>query len=239
MLDIAARVLLMPVILGQAVFVRKRYVELPEPQGVRRGTIGNGPMLRLLIIGDSSAAGVGVTTQAEALLGQLTARLAKHVTVEYTLIAQTGAKTSDVLAWLDDMAKAEYDVVVTALGVNDVTKGVSLRKWLGQQAALFDAIFVQLNARKIIVSGLPPVGQFPLLPHPLRWVLGRQAARFDRHLHRLVANRAGCTAVEFDLRLDVTNMSEDGFHPGPVVYAAWAESIANIVLRDPELLDAA
>lgn len=33
------------------------------------------------------------------------------------------------------------------------------------------------------------------------------------------------------------NMSEDGFHPGPVVYAAWADAIARIVLADRELLD--
>lgn len=45
-------------------------------------------------------------------------------------------------------------------------------------------------------------------------------------------------AVEFDLSLDETNMSEDGFHPGPVVYAVWAQKITEIVLSAPELLDA-
>ncbi|MCK0095312.1 SGNH/GDSL hydrolase family protein [Yoonia sp. F2084L] len=228
----------MPVVLGQAVFVRTRYIALPEPEGVRSGTVGNGPALRLLILGDSSAAGVGVTTQADALLGQLIAGLAGHMTVHYDLVAQTGAKTADVLEWLEDMAATDYDVVITALGVNDVTKGVSLRRWLGQQNALFDGIQNRFRARQIVVSGLPPVGQFPLLPHPLRWVLGRQAARFDRHLRKLVATRPGCTAVEFDLRLDESNMSEDGFHPGPVVYAVWAEKIIDIVLSAPELLDA-
>lgn len=228
----------MPVLLGQAIFVRTRYVELAEPEGARRGRVGDGPPLRLLIIGDSSAVGVGVGTQRDALLGQVTARLEKHATIHYELVAQTGARTSDVLGWLDDLPEVQYDVVVTALGVNDVTKGVSLRTWLRQQADLFDRITARFGCAKIIVSGLPPVGQFPLLPHPLRWVLGRQAARFDRHLHQLVADRADCVALQFDLGLDETNMSEDGFHPGPTVYARWAEHVAAIITNDPELLDA-
>ncbi|PXW72604.1 lysophospholipase L1-like esterase [Loktanella sp. PT4BL] len=238
-LHIAARILLLPVLLGQAVFVRKRYIALPEPTGDRTGTIGQGPPLRLLILGDSSAVGVGVARQEQALLGQLTTHLAPHATVTYHLHAVTGAKTSDVLAWLDTLQEGPYDVAVTALGVNDVTKAVSLGRWQRQQTALLDRLTTQCGARKIVVSGLPPMGQFPLLPHPLRWVLGRQAARFDRHLHALVVARPACTMARIDLGLDKTNMSEDGFHPGPAVYAAWAKEIAQIILADRELLDGA
>ena len=80
-LDIAARILLLPVLLGQAVFVRRRYVALAEPAGDRRGKAGQGPLLQLLILGDSSAVGVGVTTQQQALLGGLLAHLSPHATV--------------------------------------------------------------------------------------------------------------------------------------------------------------
>ena len=227
----------MPVLLGQAVFVRTRYIALPEPTGARQGIAGDGPPLRLLIIGDSSAAGVGVATQTDALLGQVIARLRDHATVHYELVARTGARTADVLEWLRDLPDAKYDFVVTALGVNDVTKGVSLRKWLGQQVSLITQLGARFDTRKVIVSGLPPIGQFPLLPHPLRWVLGRQAARFDRYLHELAAGRSDCVALRFTMGLDASNMSEDGFHPGPTVYAAWAQEIAQIILAEPDLLD--
>ncbi len=229
----------MPVLLGQGVLARTRYVELPEPPGARKGVAGHGPALRLLIIGDSSAAGVGVRTQDEALLGQLIDRLADQFTVEYDLVAETGARTGDVLRWLDDLPETHYDVAVTALGVNDVTKGVSLRKWLGQQRELFDCLMTKFGARRVVISGLPPVGQFPLLPQPLRWVLGRQASRFDRYLRQMAEAMPGCVAVQFSLDLDQSNMSEDGFHPGPTVYAVWADEVAQIILNDPDLLDAA
>lgn len=238
-LDIAARTLLLPVLLGQAIMVRRTYIALPEPTGARAGTVGAGPPLRLLIIGDSSAAGVGVATQDDALLGQLIARLKGHATVHYVLVAQTGARTGDALGWLDDLAAARYDVVITALGVNDVTKAVSLRRWLRQQTTLIDRITTQFQTGRVIISGLPPIGQFPLLPQPLRWVLGRQAARFDRHLHRIAAERRDCVTLRFNMGLDETNMSADGYHPGPVVYARWAEEAARVILADPDLLDGA
>lgn len=68
-LDLIARALLMPVLLGQALYVRFRVAKLAEPVGVRRGVVGDGPQLRLLILGDSSALGVGVLHQDLALLG--------------------------------------------------------------------------------------------------------------------------------------------------------------------------
>lgn len=236
-LDVLARTVLMPVLLVQALYLRMTVLRLPEPAGPRSGAIGMGPVLRLLILGDSSAAGVGVDHQDEALLGQLTRRLAPYATVEYKLFAVTGARTADVLSWLDDMPPVPFDVVVVALGVNDVTKGVSLRRWLRQQAHLLDRLIQDFDARHVIVSGLPPMRDFPLLPQPLRWILGRQAERFDRALHRMVRARPDCTLITIDLRLGAHNMSRDGFHPGPAVYAAWAKEVAAQILARPCLLD--
>ena len=238
-LDLTARVLLMPVLIGQALYLRANALQLPEPPGARQGEIGKGPLLRLLVIGDSSAAGVGVPTQDQALLGQVSQRLAQVATVRYRLVARTGAKTGEVLSWLDDLPEPAYDVVVLAMGVNDVTKGVSLRRWLRQKAELIDRFTRDFGARHVVVSGLPPVHQFPLLPQPLRWVLGRQAMRFDRHLRALVASRPQCHSVRVNVDLGTHNMSPDGFHPGPDVYAAWAETICASLMADPALLDPA
>jgi hypothetical protein len=123
--------------------------------------------------------------------------------------------------------------------VNDVTKGVSLRRWLQLQSKLFDRLGAKFGAQRIVVSSLPPVEQFPLLPHPLRWVLGRQAARFDRNLHELVDQRTDCVAVKIDLGLDQSNMAIDGFHPGPTVYAAWADEVVRLIASETDLLDGA
>ena len=237
--NVLSHTVLLPILLAQAAYVRRNVIELPEPPGERSGVVGDGPPLRLLIIGDSSAAGVGVATQAEALLGLLTGRLSQIARVEFDLVARTGAKTVEAVSWLGHLPRDRYDVVVTALGVNDVTKATPLTRWLSLQAQLMGRLETEYGARRIIVSGLPPMGQFPLLPQPLRWAMGRRALWFDKHLRRLVATRPACTPVTIDMGLDDTNMSADGFHPGPSVYAAWADEVLAVIRSDPGLLDAA
>ena len=227
--DIAARIVLLPVLIGQALYVRHNIAELPEPHGARSGTTGSGPGLRILILGDSSAVGLGVDTQAEALLGQVIKSLSPQFTLTYDLVAVTGARTVDALGWLSDLPAEGYDVVVTAFGVNDVTKGTSLRRFIELQGRLIARLQTEHHAKLIVVSGLPPVSEFPALPHPLRWVLGKQARRFDLALHQLVETRQGCATLVFDMTLETSNMSRDGFHPGPVVYEAWAKNVARVV----------
>ena len=70
-------VLLLPVILLQALWVRKKTAVLPEPDGERVLTSADSKLLltnNVLVIGDS-AAGVGATTQMGALTGCCTQTL--------------------------------------------------------------------------------------------------------------------------------------------------------------------
>jgi lysophospholipase L1-like esterase len=239
LLDIAARIGLMPVLIGQAFSVRRHVLKLPEPDGLRLGKIGAGAPLRLLILGDSSAAGVGVETQDAALLGCVTRGLATHFSVSYELIAKTGARTQDARRWLDDKSDTRYDVVVTALGVNDVTKATTAKRFAREQAALLDRLHTHHQAKLIVASAVPPMDQFPVLPHPLRWVLGRQAARLDAVLDGLLVHRPACHKVVFNAALGPDVMAADGFHPGARAYAAWADLIVAQVLANRSLLDPA
>ena len=66
-MSLTAKLLLSPVLVAQAVVTRGRMPRLPEAAGPRQGEVGSGPLLRLLIVGDSSAAGVGVAQQRDAL----------------------------------------------------------------------------------------------------------------------------------------------------------------------------
>jgi lysophospholipase L1-like esterase len=216
--------ILAPVLIGQAFLVRRTVRLLPEADGPREGQVGNGPPVRLLIIGDSSAAGVGAGTQERALLGQVVGRLAEKRTVHYRLIARSGARTHDALRWLDDL-EGEFDLVVTALGINDITKGTSLETFLRQQSLLWRRLREERSVSLILVSGIPPVGRFPALPHPLRWVVGQRATVFDAALRKRAAGAAGVAVVGFDRPLDPCEMSEDGFHPGPEIYRQWAEAL--------------
>ena len=93
-LDWVARALLSPLLIAQALKVRRTAQSLPEAAGPRQGVVGHGPTLHLRLIGDSSGAGVGVALQSDALIGQLAAELAQHFTLHWHLDALTGATTT-------------------------------------------------------------------------------------------------------------------------------------------------
>ena len=224
--------MLLPVVLAQGARVRRKALVLPEPEGPREGRIGRGDTLRVLIVGDSSAAGVGVGHQDQALSGHVTRLLAADYGVDWRLVARTGATTLGTLRKLREMDAHAADIAVVALGVNDLTNGVRLPRWLDQQRALHDLLRQRFGVRYVCVSGMPPVGQFPLLLHPLRWLMGQEAARFDAAIRDLAEQQTGCGYVPLQFHPDEYGMAEDGYHPGPDIYEAWAGRVADRILSD-------
>ena len=230
----AAAAALGPVLLAQGMYVRKTVPKLPEPPGARESVAGEGPPLRLLILGDSAAAGVGAASQSEALSGQVVSRLSCTFRVSWRLLAGRGYTTRAILRLLEEEPPAPFDVVLTSLGVNDVTSGRALHTWLHDLSLLASLLREKFSVRHILLSGLPPVGQFPSLPQPLRWWLGRRAARFDEALERWAASQPGCDYMGMrpggEVQVaGVHQMATDGFHPGPEVYALWGEAASRLI----------
>ncbi|NNF51310.1 MAG: SGNH/GDSL hydrolase family protein [Gammaproteobacteria bacterium] len=222
---------LLPVLAAQAISARRRALILPEAAGERSGVTGTGPSLRLLISGDSAAAGVGAKHQDQALLGQLVSALSDRHTVRWRLEARSGATTQSTIAHLMKQAADDVDVATTSLGVNDITSGVGLRQWLARQAELRDLLRARFRCRLILVAGLPPVHLFPGLPQPLRWHLGLRARQFDSALAQQLANEPDCAHVPLNVSDDASEMAEDGFHPGPSIYSLWAGLVAEEVQK--------
>ncbi|SEV98666.1 Lysophospholipase L1 [Aliiroseovarius sediminilitoris] len=223
MSDRVLKLALAPLLIAQALLVRKTAASLPEPAGPRTGQTGDGSSLRLAIIGDSSAAGVGASHQGEALSGRLTDKLAAHYRLTWSLHARTGATTRSTLEeWPDDLG--EVDIAIVVLGVNDITRQTPLRRLLKHREQLYARLRQRHHAQRILVTGVPPLDQFPLLPGPLRFVLGQQARRFDTALAQQ-AETLGIEYLPFNMSLDPATMAADGFHPGPTAYRHFADTL--------------
>lgn len=230
-----ATVALGPLLLAQGRRVRRRVPLLPEPAGAREGEVGSGVPLRLLILGDSAAAGVGARTQDEALSGQLAVSLAPTFRLRWKLLAFTGATTADMLDRLQGLPAEPFDVVVTSLGVNDVTGRVPLAAWRRAQRELIGVLQTRCDARHILLSGLPPMHRFPALPQPLRWYVGNRARDFNRALANVAASRHGCEFLALGHEMmDASAIAGDGFHPGPPIYALWAREAARRIVQRME-----
>jgi lysophospholipase L1-like esterase len=228
-MSIALKLVLAPVLVAQAVRTRQRAPLLPEPAGPRQGRVGQGEhALRLLIAGDSSAAGVGVAHQDQALAGHLSRALHRLTSrpVHWALHARSGLNTQQVFALLRTHAPQAADVAVVLTGVNDVIDLVSTRRAMQQRAELADWLLNEGRVAHVVFAPLPPVHRFPLLPEPLRRVMGDDARRHDDAMARWAAMRSDVSHIHIALDLDPAAMAEDGFHPGEPVYRACGEALA-------------
>ena len=220
---------LLPILAAQALYVIARAERLPEAEGPRAGTIGNGPDLRLLILGDSSAAGVGVSHQDDALAGHLTRQLTPSYKVNWRLIARSGITTSGALDLAREASTEHFDIAITALGVNDATRLRAPEAFIADQARLGALLRTRFGVRHIIRSAVPPLGQFRFLPQPLRREIGACASALDLSLQTLCERESDTSHLPFDAPLRPDMLASDGFHPGAPIYAEWGRRLAEIV----------
>lgn len=229
--DLIYTVLLGPVLLVQGVYVKRRTPELPEPEGQRSGVVGDGPSLRVLIVGDSAAAGVGVKDQLEALSGQLQMVLSKQYCLHWQLIAKTGLNTKELIDELRSVDANEFDIAVTSLGVNDVTSGTSTQKFKQSQKDLYKVLVDRFSTQTIILTSVPPMHEFPALPQPLRWFLGRRAKALNSVLTELVESDAKLEFLGLRFPVDDEFFASDGFHPSKRAYKLWGNELADVIRR--------
>lgn len=222
---------LLPVVLAQGLYVRKVTPRLPEPTGERTGVCGAGPLLKLLILGDSAAAGVGATTQTTALSGQLEAALAGDFQVAWRLMAQNGFQARDIVSLLEVADPERFDVVVASVGVNDVTHGTGLGKWTADLKRIMDLLEDKCGSPHVIFSAIPPMHLFPALPQPLRWFIGQRARRLNQAMKETIKTCNYCEMADIRFPLEEKFMASDGFHPGVAAYTLWAGQLAGMIRR--------
>ena len=228
------RIALGPVLLLQGRWLQRRALRLPEPAGPRTGSVAAAATatspLRLLVIGDSSAAGVGVAQQRDALAMPMAHHLAAQGagSVDWRLLAHSGIDTREALALLQADDAGPADAVVIALGVNDVTAQRAPRAFAADYERLLDAIGERAAPRVVVICGLPPMHRFAAVPEPLRWYLGRCAARMDDVLRQLCRSAPARLYLSFD-DLPAADLAVDGFHPGPQTYRAWSARVAHAI----------
>ncbi|MBT9569487.1 MAG: SGNH/GDSL hydrolase family protein [Thiobacillus sp.] len=223
-----------PILLLQSHRLRKTALRLPEAAGPRAGCIDSvspARPLRLLFVGDSSAAGVGVPSQEQALAIQASAFLSTQLRrpVEWQLLAKSGVNTHQALSLLRLSALQPADVLITALGTNDVTSQRTGAQFLADYHALVGQVRRLCGIHSVVVTGLPPLRILPAAPHPLRWYLGKYAASLDKKLRDWVGTEACFRYVSLEWAAVPEAMARDKFHPGPEQYRHWARMVANSI----------
>ena len=229
-----------PLLLWQGKRARQRALRLPEALGRRSGMQGNGEPLRLLICGDSAAAGVGISQQQHAFSGKLVELLARQYQVNWQLAAKTGvdcAGLNHLLHQLYAHSNAVYrlDLVVVAIGVNDVTALHSKAEFRRQIRILLERLATDFTDPQVLFCAIPPIQRFTALPSPLNYWLGLKARMLNQALTSELQNWPKAQLVYSNLALTDNMLAADGFHPSELGSKKWAQLVFNTIERNLQL----
>jgi lysophospholipase L1-like esterase len=195
--------------------------------------------LRMVVLGDSSAAGLGAATRGETI----GARLARGVSeaagrrVHLSNVAVSGAKSIDLDLQVANVLDLPHpvDIAVISIGANDVTHridtAVAVRHLREAVAALRE------TGAEVVVATCPDLGTVQPVPQPLR-LLARRLGRDLAAAQTIAVVSAGGRTVsvghllgaEFAARPGEL-FSEDRFHPSGRGYARVAAVLLPCVLE--------
>ncbi|MGW3492250.1 SGNH/GDSL hydrolase family protein [Streptomyces sp. NPDC001020] len=217
--------------------MRRRLVRLPAAAGADSGsTEGKTPELRLAVIGDSVAAGVGAADHREAMTGQLAQALSAMTgrAVSWRVAARAGATLATIRRGLlsgltDPTTRWRPDVVLVVAGTNDAMRLRRPRAFRRDVEGLVRDVRLRLGEDvPVIFAGLPSLDGFDTLPRPVRGPLALYVRLLDRQV-RTVAAR-GVTVFHLPSggppEFPGEWLAADRFHPSPAGYRAWARILS-------------
>jgi len=183
---------------------------------------GEGPLW--VVLGDSTAQGIGATSYDQGYVGQLRAALDGHSSVPWRVLnlSRSGAKATDVVATQLRLLEALADppeLVTCAIGANDMFP---------------TPLPALLSSMREILRRLPKGAVIATVPQGLR--PARAMAIND--VIRAEAPAAGLAVADVWAHTAPPwhdKLAADGFHPGVAGYADWAAAFAEALPDDPQV----
>lgn len=245
--NIAANSLLLPILYGQSKWIRKTMPQVGPAKHDISGAVlvrGSTP-IRLICIGESTMAGVGVTTLKQGLPGLVSTDLSKAYgqTVQWVTHAYVGYSLKQVNDNLRlPVCDSTTTIALIATGGNDSFYLTRPSSWLVEVQRIVDSLQAAAPNIKICFASFPPAESFPGFGTTMRRVLGRQTQLLRQSLIEYIADLPDITfvtaPVDFEAYVGrsaqasaISDLFCDGFHPSSITYDIWAQDIAHHIIH--------
>jgi lysophospholipase L1-like esterase len=226
--------LLLPVALFQGLRLRARTARLEPPAGRPFGQVGtaSSPCYSILVIGDSSAAGVGAD-HVEDTVGCRIAHILSETT-GCTVAWRNAGSNSAISAQLRDhvvpnLERLPHTHILLTVGTNDMKNFLTARKFKRGFGGLLYAVRSKWPEAQILWSPMIDMRTVPAFPVLLAHIMEMRGRIINRVGRQLCRERHAIAAPQ----LDSTNplgFSVDGFHASAAGYRSWAELLARTIL---------
>ncbi|MGI5346963.1 SGNH/GDSL hydrolase family protein [Streptomyces sp. CA-250714] len=203
--------------------------------------------MRLAVIGDSLAAGVGTTSHHEALSGQLAQALSGMTgrPVSWRVAAKPGATLTSVRRSLlsgltDPTSRWRPDIVLVAAGSNDALRMRRPRAFRQDADRLVRDIRLRLGGDiPLAFVGLPSLDRVEGLPRRVKIPGNVYIRLLERQLRSLPSRHPQVFHLPTDGPPPLPGewFAADRFHPSPAGYRVWGRELAAGIATLTELPD--
>lgn len=226
-----------PIYLAQGIYVRQKSLRLSPPEeGPVEGKFGKGQAAyNLLVVGDSSAAGVGLDHTRETMGYQAAQKLQGRTgeTVAWRMSGHNSAVAGEIRdVVVPNLAPDDYTHIFIMIGTNDMKNWHSTRRWKSEFGGLLYALRTRFPHAKLYWHQAIDVRDAPALPALLATIMNWRVQLFNRKGAQLCVER-GAVAVP---PLDSTNgwgYCRDGFHANKYGLSMWADHMLDHIHYTP------
>jgi lysophospholipase L1-like esterase len=216
-----------PFLYLQGQYVRRQVGRLPDAGGEKRGkfTVAGAASVKLLVLGESTAAGVGASTHETGLAGQFAKFLGEKIgkSVEWQVVGKSGITVKRTIAELVPLIPDEkFDYIMLALCGNEVLSLHSPRVFRRDMRRLVAILQAKNADATFFITNAPAIRLSPILPFPIKFILGHLSALHDANAREFTAEMR--RVFYFHQPSSVPeDFFADGIHPSEKGYTVWSK----------------
>ncbi|AFL84793.1 hypothetical protein Belba_2227 [Belliella baltica DSM 15883] len=204
--------------------LRKKIIKLPS-QSEYLEFLSKKENPNLLIIGESTAAGVGASEAYKTFAANISTSLEDRNVYN---IGKNGLKASGLNARFQkhkNKVPQYFETCIILIGANDCFQFTPPSKFSYELKVFISEFISSSSCKKIIIPLIPPVHQFPAIPLIIRFFLGLHRKVLGLEVKQLAALIPEVTFIDQNQFYEPDFFAEDGIHPSDLGYLKMSEMI--------------
>ncbi|HVE81098.1 MAG TPA: GDSL-type esterase/lipase family protein [Candidatus Dormibacteraeota bacterium] len=187
------------------------------------------PRYRVLIIGDSTGVGTGVSSPEKSLAGLLGAEFPEAEIINRSI---NGLRSDQLAESLESLPESKFNLVIIHIGGNDLIRFKSLRKVQSNIKLVLDYASNRSDKVALFTTGdLSKTSFFPLAARP--WY-GNSSSRLRSSMKKLATEYDNVAYIDLfsypDLS-EINGYAVDGLHLNDAGYGLWYKALKDTIKK--------